>query len=107
MQLGIGTVLGCMLFLLMTNPESLPIVFLLLLPAMIAVSAASFARVLILVFTEVTIDRSKVISAVVGAGVMTFALLGSLHQLGVQDLILLALLTSGSLFYLKRFQGQP
>ncbi len=104
MQLSIGSVLGCMLFLFFTNPERLPVVLTLTVPVLLAALCVGMTRLVCAVFTDMTEVRIRRLSIITGAGVLVVALLGSLGQLGIQDFILSAALVSGVVFYLRRFQ---
>lgn len=103
-RLSIGSVLGCMLFLFFTSPANLPVFFLLIIPVLFAVFCVGVSRIIGLVFFEYSGAAIRRISIVIGAGALLLSLLGSLGQLGFQDVLLASALITGVVFYLRRFQ---
>lgn len=104
-HLSIGTVLGCMLFLFSTNPERLPLPMLLIMPLLMTGFAVGILRMALIAFTDWGVDRIRQLSLVGGTGVLVIALLNSLSQLGIQDIVLCLALIAGLAFYLRRFQS--
>ncbi len=96
------SMLGIVLLLFITNPSQLPIVFILLFPALISFATLVTARLLLRVFFDISDYHLKIGSYALAGSVLFVLLLGSLKQLGFQDFILVLLLASGLAFYFMR-----
>lgn len=105
-KLCIAAICGFSFFLFVTNPQSLPVVLLLVIPLLLGLTSLFAVRSLGAVFTRVSIDRLKRFSVLVAGGVLLIALLGSLGQLDFQDVLLSSLLVGGLGFYTNRFNQQ-
>jgi len=91
-----------MLFIISTNPSNLSITFLLAFPVLVAVTGFVAAKLFLQAFTSMNDAMIRTICVVVASGILLLLFLGSLGQLGVQDVLLAILLISGLVFYLKR-----
>ncbi len=91
-----------LLFIICTDPSKLSAMFLLVFPLLVAITSFIVTRLVLTIFLSVSQTALRVISSVVGVGVLLVVLLGSLGQLGFQDMLLAFLLVAGLVFYLKR-----
>jgi hypothetical protein len=90
------------LFMVTTNPQQLSVFMLLVLPILVAFTSYIIIKLFIELFTDLPPVRYKQTSAILAGGVTLIVLLSSLHQLGLQDFILSALLILGFSWYLRR-----
>ncbi len=96
--------MAILFFILLTNPQNLSASMLLILPIIVAITSYSISKFLLLVFVQLDSIKIKTISLVFALGPTLVVLLGSLGQLGFQDLLLAFLLVSGMGWYIKRIQ---
>lgn len=97
-------ILSILLFITLTNPAKLSAVFLLVFPVMVAGTCAIIIKMTLTFFTSWKKEAIKIVSSVTSVGLLLIVLLGSLGQLGFQDMLLAFLLVAGLVFYLKRTQ---
>jgi hypothetical protein len=93
------------IFIFSTDPTTLPAYLLLVLPVLLFVTCNVAFRLFMQVFTGLDQARIKTVSVVLALGPTLLATLGSLGQMGIQDIGLAILLVSGFAWYLKRVQG--
>lgn len=96
------SVVGIVFLIFITNPTRMPIVFVLLIPALISFFTFVFSRLMLRVFFNIGDHQLRVLSYAVAGSVLFVLLLGSLKQLGLQDFVLSALLAGGLAFYFLR-----
>lgn len=96
---------GIIIFIVATSPAKLSVVLLLALPVLVASTVYVATRLFLGLFTSLGKASLKVYSSVVSVGLMLVMMLGSLGQLGSQDILLALLLVGGLVFYLKRTQS--
>ncbi len=89
-------------FIFLTNPQKLPAIFFLLLPTLIAFTSFQFIKLTFEVFTFMSQQKIKVLSGVIATAPTLIFILGSVGQLGYQDMVLALLLASGLGWYVKR-----
>lgn len=94
------------LFVLLTNPNRLPAFLLLVLPLLTFITSYSLMKLFMAVFTDLTIIRIKTLAGVVSFAPALVVILGSLGQLGLQDLMLALVLVTGLSWYLRRLQTE-
>jgi hypothetical protein len=106
------TVIACMcgfvailVFITTTNPSSLYVPLLLLLPLIVAITFYSLCSLLLRVFTHLQETKIKTISLISSLAPTLLILLGSLNQLSSQDFLLAILLVVGLCWYIKRVQA--
>lgn len=99
LRIGLLSLVCILFFIFGTNPAALPAVFLLALPIFSGMFVWSAMRLLLGVFLPLSQRHTDTISLLIGVGFMIILALGSIHQLGVQDVVLTILLLSGLLFY--------
>lgn len=92
-------------FILLTDPSSLTAHALLLLPILVAVTVFAITHLLIQIFTKLPSNKTKTLSGVVAVGPTLVVMLGSLGQLGAQDMLLAVLLVGGFSWYVRRIQS--
>lgn len=92
------------MFIVFTNPNSLPAVFLLVLPALIFATTYWISEFMVDLFVEQPSKNSRLLSGVIAVAPMLVVVLGSVGQLGLQDITLALLLAGGLSWYLKRLQ---
>jgi hypothetical protein len=97
--------MSIILFLISTNPRTLSAFFLLVFPILVAATSFVVVRFILNLFTSLSAELIKMVSSVIAVGILLVVLLGSLGQLGFQDLLLAFLLVSGLVFYLKHLQS--
>lgn len=100
------SILGILSFVFITNPQSMPILFVLLLPLLFAAGAFVTTRLLLRVFFDVNDRQLKILSLSFAGGALLVVVLGSLKQLGIQDFVLALLLVAGSAFYFLKNLSQ-
>jgi len=89
-------------FIFFTNPFSMPIYMLLIIPILNSMIVFYIADVLCLYFTKFSKKVRMIINLSIAFLTLTLILLGSLKQLSLQDFALVILLVSGvSLYSLK------
>lgn len=91
-----------MLFIISTNPSNSSVALLLVFPVIVAVTAFVATKLCLQVFTSMNDAVIRTICVVVASGILLLLFLGSLGQLGAQDVLLAVLLIAGLVFYLKR-----
>lgn len=101
-KLAAVSIVGIVFLIFITNPTRMPIVFVLLIPALISFFSFVFSRLILRVFFSTGEQQLKVPSYALAGSVLFVLLLGSLKQLGLQDFVLSALLASGLAFYFLR-----
>lgn len=95
-----GISFACILFLVFaTNPGGLPIALLLAMPLLSGVFVWAIIRVGLDVFMNLDRRQIEMAGLLGGAGFTVIMALGSIHQLGIQDVVLTVLLLGGLLFY--------
>ncbi|MDQ3065334.1 MAG: hypothetical protein M3Q36_03645 [bacterium] len=90
------------LFLFFTNPQSLPAVMFLAVPLLVAITSYLFIKIVLEMFSTLSKDSIRLLSGVSASAPTLLMVLGSLGQLGIQDVLLALLLSSGLGFYIKR-----
>lgn len=93
------------IFILGTNPTSLSLVLLLVLPILVAVTSYILTGLILRFFFGIDGEVSRIMRGLVATGFLLAVLLGSLGQFGFQDALLAVLLIGGLVFYLKRLQS--
>lgn len=88
-----------------TDPASLSVVLLLLLPVLVGAVSYLATRLSLKIFTDFSEDLSRALCIAVAVGATLVVALGSLGQLGIQDIVLTAILTFAAGFYLKRLRA--
>jgi len=86
-------------FILFTNPFSMPIYMLLIIPILNSMIVFYIADVLCLYFTKFSKKVRMIINISIAFLTLTLILLGSLKQLSLQDFVLVMLLVLGVSFY--------
>jgi hypothetical protein len=94
-----------LVFITTTNPSSLYVPLLLLLPLIVAITFYSLCSLLLRVFTHLQETKIKTISLISSLAPTLLILLGSLNQLSSQDFLLAILLVVGLCWYIKRVQA--
>ena len=100
-------VLGCLvtiLFMASTNPQQLSAFMLLALPILVALTSYWLTRTFLETFTAANIQKIKQTALVFSVAPTVLMLLGSLRQLSLQDIALVAVFVSGLGWYLRRRQ---
>src|SRR5687767_13827690 len=91
------------LFIFITDPQTLPAPMLLVLPILVLVSAYSLIRLMAgVVAMEGTPKQPKSLSFVLALAPTLLMVFGSLGQLGIQDIGLTLVLIAGLGWYIKR-----
>jgi len=90
-------------FILLTDPYKLPLVFLLIPFLLLAIGLyqilnASLRRL------HVSKAKARFVSIVVTSLILLVALLQSIHQLSIKDFLILGALLLGMVFYLRRME---
>lgn len=89
-------------FIFFTNPFSMPIYMLLIIPILSSMIVFYITDALCLYFTKFSKKVRMIINLSIAFLTLTLILLGSLKQLSLQDFVLVILLVSGvSLYFLK------
>lgn len=101
-KIALSSIIGIVFLIFITNPSQMPIIFVLLIPMLIALFSFVGSRLFLRVFFDLSDYQLKVCSYALSGGVLFILLLGSLKQLGFQDFVLVLLLTSGLAFYFLR-----
>ncbi len=90
------------IFVLSTNPRDLSAALLLVLPLLVYLTVYSASRLTANYFFSTSKIRVHSVSAIIAAGPTLMVILGSLGQLGVQDILLACMLCAGLGWYLRR-----
>lgn len=97
-------ILSIVFFILFTHPASLSAPLLLLLPILVAITTFITSRLFIEIFTDLPQSKIKTLSGVIAVGPTLMVMLGSLGQLGIQDVLLAVMLVGGFSWYVRRVQ---
>lgn len=89
-------------FVFSTNPGTLPVVLLLIVPVLVSLLSVFVVRLLISVFSNMNKTDVILASNSVGFFVLTIMALGTLKQLRLIDFVLVSLLVAGISFYVYR-----
>lgn len=94
------------LFIFFTNPFSMPIWVILLVPIVASIVTANIFKILLKLFLQDIKGKSLTVLSLSSAlFVLIMFLLGSLKQLGIQDFALVLAFISGSAFYF--YKAEP
>jgi hypothetical protein len=100
-SLGVFFVVSLFLF---TNPNTISISYILLLPVVILFLTIYSVQMLLSLLTSIEITRVKRISIIIAFAPTLMIMLNSLGQLSLQDIVLVVLFVSGFAWYFKRVQ---
>lgn len=101
-KLGAMGLFGIFFLIFITNPVSVPIAFVLVMPILVASTSFVVTRFFLRLLFEFNNHQITICSYMLAGGVLLVLMLGSLKQLGLQDVILSLLLASGLAFYFTR-----
>lgn len=99
-----ATLFITILFMLATNPREISVQLLLVLPVLVGLLSYYFIKIVTGLFTDMESERRQRLSFVLATGPTIMIVLGSLHQLGIQDVALASLFVAGLGWYLRRNQ---
>jgi hypothetical protein len=93
-------------FIFITNPQQLSAMYLLVLPILVAITSYRLTKLFIEIFTNWHLNKIRQVSLILASGPTLMIILGSLHQLGLQDVILSLLFACGFGWYLRRLSPE-
>lgn len=100
-------IMGFPLFLLVTNPNNLPLVGMVLPFILLFITVFMTVRTLIVAFMSVSHKFVVTLSLIAALTVLLLAVFQSLHQLNARDVLIIIGFDIGLLFYVGRLYSAP